>query len=73
MGYRAATTQMTETETVVAIDQYALMVAPLGHAAPPLLSTGSTITLAHRLCEIPLLKRADLKKTWSERVWRETR
>jgi hypothetical protein len=61
MGNRAATTQMTKAETVVAIDEYAFMVAPLGHAAPPLLSTKRTITLAHRACEmmfLPILTRA---------------
>jgi hypothetical protein len=58
MGDRAATAQVTETKTVMAVDEYTLVVAPLGHAAPPLLSTERTITLAHRLCEMAFLKEA---------------
>lgn len=46
MGNRTTTPQMTKTETVVAVDQNTLVVAPLGHAAPPLLSTARTITRA---------------------------
>jgi hypothetical protein len=52
MGNRTTTPQMTKTETVVAIDQNTLMVAPLGHAALPLLSTMRTITLVHRAREM---------------------